>query len=94
MQIDRDKPTRQLPRAARHARPVIRAMLMTTALAWSIGASPPSASAAPVTPPTAAASSDTTRNSSNSGSAPPGRGRVLRFNPPSPTPRSTRARRP
>ncbi len=101
MNMHRAKIGGRLHRTLRTTRPSARAMLMTTALAWSIGVPPPATAAAPMARP--AASAATVANTAGAGSDAPGgagglpgplRGRVLAFSPPSPTPRSTRARRP
>ena len=84
----------RMPRAARHARPAIRAMLMTTAVAWSIGAVQPGAGAASAAPATVAASGESVRTTNGGSAPPPPPGRVLSFSPAAPTPRSTRARQP
>lgn len=93
-QPNRNTIRNRMPRAARNARPVIRAMLMTTAVAWSIGAAPPGAGAASAAPATVVASGESVRTSSGGSAPPPPPGRVLAFSPPAPTPRSTRARQP
>lgn len=104
MKRQRAKIGGRLHRTLRTARPAARTMLMTTALAWSIGVPPPSTAAAPMARPAAsAATAANPANTAGSGNGTPGeagglagspRGRVLAFSPPSPIPRSTRARRP
>lgn len=78
MKMHRAKIGGRLHRTLRTTRPSARAMLMTTALAWSIGVPPPATAAAPMARPAASAASVS----------------ALPLSPPSPTPRSTRARRP
>lgn len=86
MKMQRAKIGGPLHRTLRTARPAARTMLMTTALAWSIGVPPPATAAAPMARP--AASAATVANTAGAGSDAPGgagglpgslRGRVLAF---------------